>query len=262
MIILKTIIVSDIHLGNPYSNWKLLDEFLKNNKCENLFLNGDIIDEHYLIQNNKQLNKEELEFLYKITNSKNSKYIIGNHEVFNHIIHSDGEFWDKYNVKVYDYFLYHPGVPYSWSRYYISHGHKTIFRNPITSNQRILNLIDCFIRFVAKIQKIHKGIIFQKGKLDVTEGVEFEILSNDSRKFFKTALKIVSGFKKKAKEYHMAYHADGIICGHIHHPEIKYFKSKYIFTGKFPYLNSGDWLENNSVLVQDIEGNWEIIKMN
>ena len=116
-----TIIVSDIHLGNPYSNWKLLDKFLKNNKCDNLFLNGDIIDEHYLIQNNKQLSEEESQFLYKLTHLKNSKFIIGNHEVFDHHINNSGEIWNKYNIKVYDDFIYRPGMPYSWSRYYISH---------------------------------------------------------------------------------------------------------------------------------------------
>ena len=40
----KTIILSDIHLGSQYSRANDVVSFLKNNECEKLILNGDIID--------------------------------------------------------------------------------------------------------------------------------------------------------------------------------------------------------------------------
>jgi UDP-2,3-diacylglucosamine pyrophosphatase LpxH len=255
----KAIVVSDIHLGNPYSNWRLLEDYLMNNSCEFLFLNGDIIDEHYLTQNNKILDEEENHFLYWMMNLKNTevKYIIGNHEDFDHSIPVNGEIWNKYEIKVYHEYLYSPNI--KWTRYYISHGHDTIFSNFVTGSPIILKAIDWTIRTLAKVQKIHSGLVFRKGKFDVQEGVEFELLSNDSRKFFKTGLKFISNYKRKAKKYKLLYNA-GIICGHIHLPEIKRFKSKYKKTN-FPYMNSGDWLENNSLLTQDHFGKWKIVKL-
>lgn len=235
----KTIIISDLHLGNPYSNWKSLKKFLEENTCENLFLNGDIVDEHYLIENNKSLNNEELDFLQHLIYK--GFYIVGNHEVFNI---TKPTLWKDLAI-LYPYYIYESNS----KKYFISHGHNTIFKNPITDNKIILRLIDWSIRTLAKVQKIHKGIIFQKGELNINKGEEFEILSNDSRKFFKTGLKIISLYKYRIKRHKTKHNVDFIICGHIHHPEIKK-----------DYLNSGDWIENNSALVEEFNSNWKIIK--
>lgn len=243
MSILKTIVVSDIHLGNPYSNWRKLERFLKENPCENLILNGDIIDERYLNSNFKKLNESELYFFNWLMSFKNVIYIIGNHEEFNHDISRRGEYWKKYNAYVYEDYIYSSLD----GDYYISHGHKTIFKNFVTDNPVILNFIDMSIRFLAKLQEIHKGFLFEKGKFDIEEGVEFEILSKDSRRFFKTGLKIISNYKRKIKQYIKFFDTECIICGHIHHPEIKNY-----------YMNSGDWVDNDSVLIQDNEGDWKI----
>lgn len=92
----KTIIISDLHLGNPFSNWKILEKFLQENECENLFLNGDIIDEIYLNRNNKELSDEELKFFKWMMHLKNTKviYTIGNHENFKN--EEIEKIWNKY----------------------------------------------------------------------------------------------------------------------------------------------------------------------
>jgi len=50
----------------------------------------------------------------------------------------------------------------------------------------------------------------------------------------------------------VARHCDGIICGHIHHPEIRK-------TDRIIYMNSGDWVESLSALVETSDGDWKII---
>jgi len=252
---LKAIIISDIHLGNPYSNWKQLELFLRQNPCKNLFLNGDIIDERYLQQNNKELSDDELSFFNWMIHIESTRtiYTIGNHENFNddYRITDEGRLWNKYKVRVYRDTIYYPDYPKCWSKYHISHGHKTIFRNPITESPIILKLIDSTIRIISKLRKYHSGIIFKSGDLNVHKGVEFEILAENSRKFFKNGLKIVSRYRRKIRSYKNSY--IGVICGHIHDPEIKRIS-------KILYLNSGDWLENNTALIQKENDEWEIIK--
>ena len=48
---------------------------------------------------------------------------------------------------------------------------------------------------------------------------------------------------------------DGVICGHIHTPEIKHINGMI-------YMNDGDWVESCSALVEDYEGRWDIIYWN
>jgi len=45
---------------------------------------------------------------------------------------------------------------------------------------------------------------------------------------------------------------DGIICGHIHMPEIRKIDN-------MDYLNCGDWVENCTALVEDLSGNMQLI---
>jgi hypothetical protein len=49
-----------------------------------------------------------------------------------------------------------------------------------------------------------------------------------------------------------AEQCDGVICGHIHQPANKYIDGIH-------YLNSGDWVESLSALVQHMDGSWEVI---
>jgi predicted phosphodiesterase len=45
---------------------------------------------------------------------------------------------------------------------------------------------------------------------------------------------------------------DGVICGHIHHAEIKEING-------VTYMNDGDWVESCTALVEHHNGRWEII---
>jgi UDP-2,3-diacylglucosamine pyrophosphatase LpxH len=44
----------------------------------------------------------------------------------------------------------------------------------------------------------------------------------------------------------------GVICGHIHHPEIKQI-------GSIQYMNDGDWVESCTASVEHHDGRWEIL---
>jgi hypothetical protein len=44
----------------------------------------------------------------------------------------------------------------------------------------------------------------------------------------------------------------GVICGHIHQPANKIIDGIH-------YLNSGDWVETLSALVETVDGEWKIL---
>ena len=45
---------------------------------------------------------------------------------------------------------------------------------------------------------------------------------------------------------------DGVVCGHIHHPEV-------VDVEGVVYYNDGDWIENCSALTEDEQGNIKLL---
>ena len=59
-------------------------------------------------------------------------------------------------------------------------------------------------------------------------------------------------FEKNLSEYCKKRGYDGVICGHIHHAEIKEING-------VTYMNDGDWVESMTALVEHHDGLWEIV---
>ena len=66
------------------------------------------------------------------------------------------------------------------------------------------------------------------------------------------AVNYVSDFEEKLAELARSRDCDGIICGHIHQPAIRDIDG-------ILYMNSGDWVESLSALVEDFAGNWSLL---
>ena len=68
----------------------------------------------------------------------------------------------------------------------------------------------------------------------------------------KKAVDFIFKYETTITEYCLRHNYDGVICGHIHHPEIK------VVNGII-YMNDGDWVESCSALVEHYDGRWEIV---
>ena len=68
----------------------------------------------------------------------------------------------------------------------------------------------------------------------------------------KRAVKFITDFEDGMVSMARAKKVDGIICGHIHMPEIRKIDN-------MDYLNCGDWVENCTALVEDLSGNMQLI---
>ena len=77
-------------------------------------------------------------------------------------------------------------------------------------------------------------------------------LSKYLKKKAKAAASFVGNYEDEMINYCGRKGYNGIICGHIHTPNIKNLNN-------ITYMNTGDWCENCSALVENIEGKWEII---
>jgi len=69
----------------------------------------------------------------------------------------------------------------------------------------------------------------------------------------KNAVEYISRFEEIVANEARVRGVDGVVCGHIHHAEIRKI-------GDVLYLNDGDWVESCSALVEDARGNLEILR--
>jgi UDP-2,3-diacylglucosamine pyrophosphatase LpxH len=78
----------------------------------------------------------------------------------------------------------------------------------------------------------------------------YHSLANDIKQSVKGAINFVSDFETNAKALTKQMGYDVAVCGHIHQPKLEN-----------DYMNSGDFCENSTCLVEDYEGNWKIVTL-
>ena len=76
----------------------------------------------------------------------------------------------------------------------------------------------------------------------------YHSLANTIKQSVKGAINFVSDFEDNAKGLTKQKGYDVAVCGHIHQPKLEN-----------DYMNSGDFCENSTCLVEDFTGNWNIV---
>ena len=236
----KTIVLSDLHLGIKASKAKEVVDFLKHHKCESLILNGDIVDGWQLRKNGKWKKQHSNFFKHIINLISKSKcdeiiYIRGNHD----------DFLDEIlpftlgNFKIKKHHI-HYGVE---KKYFVTHG--DIFDNITTKFTWIAKLGDVGYTFLLWLNR-HYNTYREK------KGLPYYSLSQVVKAKVKSAVSFINDYENQLVKVAKARKCHGIICGHIHQPAIKTIDG-------IEYLNSGDWVESMTALVEDRQGNWKII---
>jgi UDP-2,3-diacylglucosamine pyrophosphatase LpxH len=235
----KTIVLSDIHLGTQNSKAKEVVRFLKSNTCDKLILNGDIIDGWQLRKGGKWKKKHTRFFriILKMIEKKETEviYIRGNHDDFlDHILPFD---FAGISIKK-DYIHYSRD-----KKYLVLHGD-------------IFDAITTHLRWLAKLGDIGYTLLLWINKIynryRAKRGLPYFSLSQAIKQKVKGAVSYISDYENELVKLARLKGCQGVICGHIHHPAINQYDD-------ILYLNSGDWVESLSALVEDYEGNWEII---
>jgi len=236
----KTIVLSDIHLGIKASKAKEVLHFLKNHKCDTLMLNGDIIDGWQLKKNGKW-KKQHSNFIKHIislvTKGKCQEiiYLRGNHD----------DFLDEMmpfsfsNFKIKRQHI-HYGVK---NKYYVIHG--DIFDSITTKFSWLAKLGDTGYTFLLWLNRHYNNYRSKKG-------LPYFSMSQAIKAKVKTAVNFVNGYENQLVKVARSKKCGGIICGHIHQPTIKSIEG-------IEYMNSGDWVESLTALVEETDGTWKII---
>ena len=236
----KTIVLSDIHLGIKASKAKEVINFLKHHKCETLILNGDIIDGWQLRKNGKWTKQHSNFFKYiiSLTSKKKSKivYIRGNHDDFLEEIMP---------LKIGNFSIHKSYIHFGVNKkYFVTHG--DLFDSITSKLKWIAKLGDIGYTFLLWINR-HFNAYREK------KGMPYYSISKVIKAKVKSAVSFISDYENELVKVAKYRKCDGIICGHIHQAAIKNIEG-------IEYLNSGDWVESLTALVEDNEGNWKIIQ--
>ncbi len=236
----RTIVISDIHLGSAGSRVKEVTRFLKTYSCEKLILNGDIIDGWQLKKYGEWKRKHTLFFKVIIKMIARHKtqviYLRGNHDDFLDQV-LPLRLGPHFQISK-DYILASGS-----KRYYVTHG--DVFDTITTHMKWLAYLGDMGYTFLLWINKLYN-------RYRTWYGLPYYSLSGKIKNKVKLAVNYISDFEEKLTELARSRQCDGIICGHIHQPSIRQLED-------ITYMNSGDWVESLSALVEDFNGNWSLL---
>jgi len=238
----ELVVISDVHLGTYGARASELVSYLRSIQPRTLVLNGDIIDiwqfsKHYFPADHMQVLKEITSLLSKGTKVY---YITGNHD----------EMLRKFkgfsmgNFEIQNKLI----LPLTTGTAWIFHG--DVFDTTMKHSKWIAKLGGKGYDLLIVLNTVVNWFSEKMGRGRVS-------LSKKVKDSVKGVIKFVNNFEETAAEIAINNGYQFVVCGHIHHPQIKTMTNA---NGEsVMYLNSGDWVENSTALEYDKE-QWTLYK--
>jgi UDP-2,3-diacylglucosamine pyrophosphatase LpxH len=235
----RTIFLSDIHLGTKGCQSEVLLHFLKHHTCDRLYLVGDIVDGWRMKSSIywPQAHSDVLRrFLTLCKRGTRLIYVTGNHD----------EFLRKYsdlvigNLEVVDEAVH---ITADDRRLLVVHGDE-------------FDVVTRYHRWVAFLGDIGYTLLLGLNRyfnaLRSRLGYGYWSLSAWIKHRVKRAVSFISEFEDAIAHQCRKRGFDGVVCGHIHHAEIRDLDGT-------TYMNCGDWVESCTALVEDEHGRFHIL---
>jgi len=234
----RTVILSDIHLGTPHSKVEQVTHFLKHTRCKKLILNGDIID-GWRLRRGARWSKAHTKFIRRVLTMAQKQdteviYLRGNHDDF--LAGLLPLTFDNIRLAE-DCVLETVG-----GRYLVLHG--DVFDGVIKNMVFLAHLGDMGYALLLRINRAYNWFRRLRGK-------EYFSLSKAIKARVKQAVSFVGKFEDQVASLARERGYAGVICGHIHTPADKR-------VGGIHYLNSGDWVESMTGIVEHEDGRLEL----
>lgn len=218
---MKTLVLSDIHIGSKGCNANAVISLLKTETYDRLILVGDIID-GWLFQRYTKFSEDHnklIRTLLKVSKDKEIIWISGNHD----------EFLRKYtpfqlgNIKIVDEFI-EGGI-------WFCHGDKY---DGIVQMHWLGMLGSVGYDLAIIIDRLLKKLGNKRS------------LSKYLKDNVKAAVSFLTDFEHEMVRQAKKRKCHTVVCGHIHTPIDKHID-------EIRYINTGDWIENTSYLTYELD---------
>ncbi len=235
----RTAILSDVHLGTPHSKADEATHFLKHIRCDRLILNGDIID-GWRLRRDGRWTKAHTRFIRRVLTLVQKKdtevvYLRGNHDDF--LARLLPMTFERIQL-VEDCVL-----ETARGRYLVLHG--DVFDGVVKNMVFLAHLGDMGYSLLLRLNRAYNAWRRLRGK-------EYFSLSAAIKARVKQAVSFIGNFETQISSLARERNCVGVICGHIHTPADKQIDGVH-------YLNSGDWVETMSAIVEHEDGRFELI---
>lgn len=235
----RSVFLSDVHLGHPACQADLLADFLAGHPAEHLFLVGDIVDfaamatRPYWHPGHSRILRTILGMARRGTRVT---YIPGNHD--RQLRAFAGRCLGPVAV---ERFLVHTGA--DGRRHLLLHGDEMdglMDRGGLRSRLGAAAYRGV-IRLNTRINAHRRAR--NRGYLPLAAALKHRIGS---------AREYMDRFREHVVATARGVGVDGVVCGHIHRPEITDING-------LAYHNTGDWVENCSALVEHADGRLQLV---
>ena len=236
----RTIFISDTHLGTRGCKAETLADFLAHNDCDTLFLVGDIVDGWQMKRRwfwTDAQSQVVAQILRKVDQGRRVIFVPGNHDEFARDF--AGRFFA--GVAITNEALHETA---DGRMLWVLHGDR--FDGVIACAKWLAHAGDWAYGMALRLN----DALFALRK---RAGLPYWSLSAWLKHKVKNAVEYISRFEEVVALEAQKRGVDGVVCGHIHHAEIRKI-------GDVLYLNDGDWVESCSALVEDARGTMEILR--
>jgi UDP-2,3-diacylglucosamine pyrophosphatase LpxH len=235
----RSVFVSDIHLGTRACRADLAADFLHRIECEHLFLVGDIID-GWRLRRAWHWDRDHDEVVRRVIamarNGTAVTYIPGNHDE----MLRDWLGLELAGIRI------APEAEHETAdgrRLLVLHGDE--FDGAIRYGRIVSGLGDLGYDAAIAVNRLYNGARRRIGLPDWS-------LAQWLKRQVKGAATAIARFESALAQGARARGFDGVVCGHIHQPEMRDIHGVL-------YLNDGDWVENCTALVEHADGRFELL---
>ncbi len=236
---LRTVWISDIHLGTRGCNAELLLDFLRSIECETLYLVGDIVDGWRLRKGWywPDAHNEVVRRVLKLAHRGTQVVLVaGNHD----------EMLRPY-----------AGMSFGGVEVALEAIHVTADgRRLLVTHGDGFDTVVLYARWLAFLGDKAYGLLLRLNVVLNAVRRQFKLpywsLSAYLKKRVKNAVQFIGAFEEAVAHAARDQGVAGVVCGHIHSAEIRQI-------GEITYYNDGDWVESCTALVEDHTGAISII---
>jgi UDP-2,3-diacylglucosamine pyrophosphatase LpxH len=236
----RSVFISDTHLGCRYSQAEPLLNFLNEIEPDQLYLVGDIID-GWRLKSHWHWQGEYTRILSRLIRLGQTgtqvRYTPGNHDAFlREFLHDFG------CVEIGDEFVHETAD----GRYFlVLHGDR--FDN-VEIRAQWLSVVgshayDWLMWADHQINRVRRWL-----------SLERSCFSGWLKRRVKRAMAFVSHFEERLARHSREAECDGIICGHVHTPAVTHWPG-------LTYFNTGDWVEHRTALIEYDNGAMELVHL-
>ena len=236
---LRTVWISDVHLGTAGCQAGLLSDFLHSIECDTLYLVGDIVDGWrlrkgwYWPDQHNEVIRRVLKMAHRGTRVI---YIPGNHD---------------------EMFRDYAGLSFGGVEVQLEAIHTTADgRNLLVTHGDAFDGIVLYARWLAFLGDQAYTLLLKANIILNAVRRRFNMpywsLSSYLKMRVKNAVQYIGQYEEVVAREAAQRGVEGVVCGHIHCAEIRQF-------GSITYYNDGDWVESCTALTEAKDGTMSII---